>query len=94
MINTVTFNRLPFDSPNRVMENAREKLGHMWGFGRPLYAAELGRALGLASRDPGQAVRNWETGETVMPGPAVTALQMMLRGQLPPTPLNSIRERK
>lgn len=63
---------------------ARATLGDMWGLGRPLRAAELGRLLGLRGRDPGQSVLTWERdGPT---GPAAIAIELMLAtGRQPST---------
>jgi hypothetical protein len=52
------------------LEAARKRL--------KLTAAELGRRLYLDARDPGQTVRNWETGRTAVPGPVRAALEYML----------------
>jgi transcriptional regulator with XRE-family HTH domain len=44
-----------------------------------LSAAELGRALRLGGRDPGQQVRRWETGATdAIPGPVQVAVEYLL----------------
>jgi hypothetical protein len=53
------------------VEAARKRLG--------MSAADLGRALRLEGRDPGQTVRRWETGHTPVPGPAQVALEYMLK---------------
>lgn len=63
---------------------ARASLGEMWGLGRPLKAAELGRVLGLRGRDPGAQVLRWERGDDIT-GPVRVALSMMLAGAVPPT---------
>jgi hypothetical protein len=45
-----------------------------------LTAADLGRALRLEGRDPGQTVRRWETGVVApIPGPAQVAVELMLK---------------
>lgn len=62
---------------------ARAKLGQLWGLGRPLRAAELGRALRLKGRDPGATVLAWEAG-TPISGPVSVAIEMMLAGAKPP----------
>ncbi len=62
---------------------ARATLGHLWGFGRPLHASELGRVLRLRGRDPGATVLAWEAG-TPVSGPVTVALEMMLAGAAPP----------
>lgn len=63
---------------------ARRTLGELWGFGRPLHASELGRALRLGGRDPGESIRDYERGKTKISGPMSVAVEMMLRGALPP----------
>jgi hypothetical protein len=62
---------------------ARAELGMAWGLGRPLFASELGRILGMGGRDPGESIRDWETGRRRMPGPAEVAVELMLAGALP-----------
>lgn len=66
------------------MHDARGRLGHLWGFGRPLHASELGRALRLSGRDPGASVRDYERGVTKISGPLSALLEMFLSGCLPP----------
>jgi hypothetical protein len=63
---------------------ARRALGELWGKGRPLHASELGRALRLGGRDPGESIRDYERGKTRISGPMSVAVEMMLRGALPP----------
>lgn len=63
---------------------ARRTLGELWGFGRPLHASELGRVLRLGGRDPGESIRDYERGKTKISGPMSVAVEMMLRGALPP----------
>ena len=63
---------------------ARRTLGELWGLGRPLHASELGRALRLGGRDPGSTIRDYERGRTPISGPISVAVEMMLRGSLPP----------
>ena len=43
-----------------------------------LSAAELGRLLELEGRDPGLAVRRWETDAHPIPGPVRVALRYLL----------------
>ena len=62
---------------------ARAALGDLWGLGRPLRAAELGRALRLAGRDPGQSVLAWESGKAPVSGPVSVAIEAMLAGFRP-----------
>ncbi len=64
--------------------NARRTLGEMWGLGRPLKASELGRALRLGGRDPGESIRDYERGKTRISGPMSVAVEMMLAGAKPP----------
>jgi hypothetical protein len=66
------------------LRSARGRLGDLWGFGRPLHASELGRALRLGGRDPGESVRDYERGKTKISGPMSVAVEMMLNGALPP----------
>ncbi len=69
------------------LRDARRTLGERIGLDRPLYGSELGRALGLKGRDPGEAVHEWERhkGPT---GPAAAAVRAWLRetdrGGIPP----------
>jgi hypothetical protein len=46
-----------------------------------LTAADLGRALQLAGRDPGRYVVAWEKGVHPIPGPAAVAIGYMLAEQ-------------
>lgn len=64
--------------------NARRALGELWGLGRPLKASELGRALRLGGRDPGESIRDYERGKTRISGPMSVAVEMMLAGAKPP----------
>ena len=70
-------------SDGEYVVQSRARLGVQWGLGRPLYAAELGRMLLMGGRDPGETIRNWETGRTRVPGPALVAIEMMLEGANP-----------
>lgn len=65
---------------------ARRALGDMWGLGRPLHASEMGRALRLGGRDPGESIRDYERGKTRISGPMSVAVEMMLAGAKPPNP--------
>lgn len=67
------------------IRDARARLGEMWGLGRPLRAAELGRILGLRGRDPGESVLDWESGRRPISGPAALAIDAMLAGYRPTT---------
>lgn len=67
------------------LRKARARLGELWGMDRPVNAAELGRALRMAPADPGASIRAYERGITArVPGPVAVAVEMMLRGSLPP----------
>lgn len=66
------------------LRDARGKLGTLWGKGRPLHASELGRALRLGGRDPGESIRDYERGKTSISGPMSVAVEMFLAGVLPP----------
>lgn len=64
---------------------ARRALGALWDMERPIFAAELGRALRMAPSDPGESIRAYEAArEKPVPGPVSVAVEMMLRGSLPP----------
>lgn len=66
------------------LKTARDKLGGLWGKGRPLHLSEMGRALGLGGRDPGESVRHYERGETRISGPIANLVRLYLSGVLPP----------
>jgi hypothetical protein len=61
---------------------ARYRLGRMWGLGRPLTMAALGRILRLQGADPGATVRDWERRDGPT-GPAGLAVELMLAGAKP-----------
>jgi hypothetical protein len=73
---------------------ARGKLGEMWGIGRPLHNSELGRALGLKGRDPGEAVLDWQGSSSTrkISGPVLVALEAMLDGFVPVYALEAFRK--
>jgi hypothetical protein len=71
---------------------ARETLGRLWALGRPLRKAELGRLLRFPGRDPGQSIRDYESGATAIPGAVAVAVEMMLRGAEPPDGVEVIRK--
>lgn len=77
-------------TPEQFRE-ARNTLGHMWGLGRPLRMAEMGRALGLGGRDPGSSIRDYERGKTPISGPLSNLVRVYLGGALPPDGLSTIR---
>lgn len=64
-------------SPEGIRE-ARATLGALTGLGRPLHAAELGRMVGLAGRDPGLQVLRWESGKAPITGPVATAIESLI----------------
>lgn len=66
------------------LRDARGTLGELWGLGRPLHASEMGRALRLGGRDPGESIRDYERGKTRISGPMSVAIEMMLAGCKPP----------
>lgn len=70
---------------------ARRTLGELWGFGRPLHAAEMGRALGLSGRDPGASVIDYERGKTRISGPIAILVRLYLKGLMPPDGLESLK---
>lgn len=72
------------------LRTARDTLGQMWGLGRPLHMSEMGRALRLAGRDPGAAIRDYERGTTKISGPISVSVDMMLKGSLPPDGLECL----
>ena len=67
------------------LKAARENLGELWGYGRPLKMAELGRALGYAqTQEASQRIRRYEELGVRLPPPAKVAIEMMLAGAKPP----------
>lgn len=66
------------------LKEARRTLGALWGKGRPLHMSEMGRALRMSGKDPGQSIRDYERGTTKISGPIATAVEMFLAGMLPP----------
>lgn len=62
------------------MRDARRKLGEAWGLGRPLTMSEMGSALRLKGKDPGNSIRDYETGKTTISGPLSVAIDLMLTG--------------
>jgi hypothetical protein len=71
---------------------ALDELGHRWGLGRALRPSELGRVVRLPGKDPGQSVRDYESGETRIPGPFSVAVELLLAGGLPPDGLAVLRK--
>lgn len=65
------------------LRDARGSLGLMWGLNRPLHKSELGRALRLQGRDPGQSVHDWERGHNAISGPVAVAVDAMMAGFRP-----------
>lgn len=67
------------------LRKARATLGRMWGWERPAFASELGRALGNPARDPGQLLRGYEARrDEPIPWFIATPVEMMLKGVFPP----------
>lgn len=66
------------------LKNARGLLGTLWNLGRPVSMAEMGRALRLGGRDPGESIRDYERGTTRISGPVSVCVEMMLAGDMPP----------
>jgi hypothetical protein len=53
--------------------------------------SEMGRALGLGGRDPGESIRDYERGATAISGPISRLVRVYLGGALPPDGLDSIK---
>lgn len=74
---------------------AKRTLGERLGLGRPLHGSELGRALGLQGRDPGNTVNKWE-GADGPSGPAAAAVRAWLRetarGEAVPELVEAVRQ--
>jgi hypothetical protein len=75
------------------LHKAREILGQRWGLGRPLKMSELGRALRLAGRDPGESIRDYESGKTPISGPISVAVEGWLDGGMPRGGLAALKPR-
>lgn len=73
------------------MRDARAELGELWGFGRPLHMSEMGRAVGLGGKDPGQSIRDYERGATRISGPLSMLIRLYLKGILPPDGVDGLR---
>ena len=80
-------------APSDIWE-ARKELGELWGLGRPITWAELGRALRLAGHDPSQSVRDYERGKTTISGPVSVCIELFLLGCIPPDGLGEVIERE
>lgn len=65
------------------LRDARGRLGRLWGFDRPLKMTEMGRALRLGGRDPGQSIRDYERGATPISGPISALVECYLAGAHP-----------
>ena len=72
------------------LRDARTVLGTLWGLDRPIHMSELGRALRLRSRDPGNIVSAWENGRQPISGPVAVAIEGMLAGHRPWQSLSDI----
>jgi hypothetical protein len=69
----------------QLLRTARLRLGHAWGRPRgPLSLSELGEVLGLQGRDPGNSVRDMESGKDRISYSIVLALLAMMDGWRPP----------
>lgn len=67
------------------LRKARIELGRLWGWDRPVFASELGRALGNPARDPGEIIRNAEARrDEPVPWYVATPIKMMLLRAFPP----------
>lgn len=67
------------------LQKARADLGRRWRFGRPVFAAELGRALENPAKDPGEIIRNCEARrDEEVPWLLAANVNMLLRGMEPP----------
>jgi hypothetical protein len=71
---------------------ARRILGARWNLGRELRMSELGRAVRMPGKDPGQSIRDYEDGITRIPGPLSAAVDMLLNGAEPPDGVAVIRK--
>lgn len=60
---------------------ARRTLGVAWGLNRPLHMGEMARACGLMSVT---ALRDYESGKSVIRGPLAMLVTIYLGGALPP----------
>lgn len=69
-------------TPTELRE-ARGRLGRLWGLDRPLKMSEMGRALRLGGRDPGQSIRDYERGATPISGPISALVECYLAGAHP-----------
>lgn len=74
------------------LRQARATLGQSWGLGRPLMAAELGRACRLGGADPGQSIIDYEKGVTKIGGPLSALIALYLAGMIPPDGLGVLRK--
>ena len=63
--------------------DARGRLGHLWGLGRPLTLTEFGRVLRLGGVRPDQSVRDYERGKTAVSGPLSLLIELLLAGARP-----------
>jgi hypothetical protein len=79
--------------PREIWE-ARVSLGELWGLNRPITWAELGKALRLSGSNPGQSVRDYERGKTLISGPVSVCIDLFLLGCIPPDGLGEIIERE
>jgi len=67
------------------LRKARTTLGKAWGWDRPVFASELGRAIGTPARDPGELIRCCEAKrDEAVPWYLASLVGMLVAGQLPP----------
>lgn len=76
------------------LRDARAELGRLWGLKRPLHMSEMGRALRLGGRDPGQSVRDYERGATPISGPISALVEVYLAGAQPVDGLAAVTKRQ
>jgi hypothetical protein len=70
---------------------ARIDLGRRWRLKRPVFASELGRALGYQAQDPGESIRDHERQrDKPVPGPVAVLVRLYLSGLTPPDGLEVI----
>lgn len=65
---------------------ARIALGRLWGWDRPVFATELGDALGCPAGDKGERIRDHERArDKPVPWALAAAVSMLLDRALPPS---------
>lgn len=73
------------------LHDARVTLGRRH-YGRMMLPSEMGRALRLAGRDPGEGVRNLEARRGALSGPISQCLEMWLAGATPAEGWTALRK--